>query len=156
MRENLNVPDALFCEHGSDESAALLPELSVGGEDGVSQERAGRRVDQLPLSILGELARENGFDVLWIPRNDDGACRPTVAQQHGVLGVPLAEHGIEVLQHAVCCLHIGRLGKKEQDCTKGLARAGTDASVGHVPPKGFPDRMGARVPGLFQPNRHVN
>ena len=44
-----------------------MPDLPVGGEDAIAEERVPQVVESLSLAVRGELGRQNGFDVLRVP-----------------------------------------------------------------------------------------
>lgn len=73
LLEDLGVDDPFAHEHRADQLAGLRPQLTVRGEDTVTQELFPLAVESLALAVVGELASEQCFDVLRVHGEDDAS-----------------------------------------------------------------------------------
>jgi hypothetical protein len=71
LLKNVQIADPVLDKHRSDEVTAILPELMVGGKDGVTQEWRPDTVELLALSIVGKLSSKYGLDVFWFLGNQE-------------------------------------------------------------------------------------
>lgn len=104
--EDFEIPDALPRKHGSDQCTAGLPLLAVGGEDAVTEEALPYLVELRALAKLGELAGQDGLDVLSIAGDDDAAAQDGHFDGVEAGGLVVAESGIEVVEEVVVYLVI--------------------------------------------------
>lgn len=82
--ENLRVDNAVSCEHGPQQLPRARPQFAIRDEDTVSEELAPFLMERLAFAIVGELARQQGLDVLRVRGQQDAVGDPGV--DFGCLG----------------------------------------------------------------------
>lgn len=73
---------------------------------------------QFAFPVLGKFASKNCLDMLGIPSNDNAPPAKLKLDNITILGAAFAEHVVEMLQHAIVCLHIGCLEERVQYCVE--------------------------------------
>jgi len=69
--KGMEIRDALLDELRTDESAGIVPELTVGGKDGIAEEVKPSGMEELALAIIVELRRQNSLNVLRIRAHNE-------------------------------------------------------------------------------------
>jgi hypothetical protein len=70
LLEDIGVHDAIAGKHRADKLARVGPEFSICGEDTIAEKFLPVAMEGLTFAIIGELARQKSFDILWIFGHD--------------------------------------------------------------------------------------
>lgn len=82
LLKDVRVNDTVPRKHGTNEMPRTRPEFAIRGEDTVAQELLPLAVERLTLAIVGELAGQESFDILWVS-GQDRACGDAGVQLSG-------------------------------------------------------------------------